>query len=188
MSLTDDLHNLRTASAAGGGDRVLAQPSPGEWCVGVFLDYGEHLRSWTDDSGEAHEARTGTARLASVEDSHGAGDPLAVRVLHLDYKVLRIELRDPALPEAEAVPPPSNPAPQPGSLVYVECTGERKNASGRGTYKAFRVKVADPTTDSAALVARVEAEDAPPAPPTARPAIAGGAMPADDIPFGAWWW
>ena len=188
MTLTDDLHNLRTASASTDGDRVLAQPSPGEWCVGVFLGYGQHVRTWTDDSGEAHEARTGTARLASVETKDGAGDPEAVRVLHLDYKVLRVELRDEALPEADAVPPPSNPAPQPGSLVYVECTGERTNASGRGTYKAFRVKVADPTPESAALVARVEARDTEPPAPAPRPAVGSGAMPADDIPFGPWGW
>jgi hypothetical protein len=183
MTLADDLHDLRTAGAAGGGDRVLAQPTPGEWCLGVFLGYAEHLRTWTDDAGQSHEARTSTARLASVETADGAGDPHAVRLLHLDYKVLRIELRDPALPEAEAVPAPGNPAPQPGSLVYVECTGERTNASGRGTYKAFRVKVADPTPDSTALVSAVEVQDSPPA---GRAALAGGAMPSDDIPFRAW--
>lgn len=185
MSLADDLHNLRTTSRhSTEGDRVLAQPSPGEWCVGVFVDYGHHVRTWADDAGESHEARTGTARLASVETKDGAGDPEAVRVLHLDYKVLRVELRDPALPEADAVPPPSNPAPQPGSLVYVECTGERTNASGRGTYKAFRVRVSDPTPESAALVARVRAHDTD-APPVAVPAVGGGAMPSDDIPFRA---
>lgn len=188
MSLADDLHNLRTtAKHSTEGDRVLAQPSPGEWCVGVFVGYGQHVRTWTDDGGEGHEARTSTARLASVETMDGAGDPEAVRVLHLDYKVLRVELRDPALPEADAVPPSSNPAPQPGSLVYVECTGERTNATGRGTYKAFRVKVGDPTPESAALVAAVEAHDAAPA-KVKRPAVVSGAMPTDDIPFAPWGW
>ncbi len=184
MSLTDDLHTLRTSThSTASGDRVLAQPSPGEWAVGVFLGYGTRVRTWTDDAGESHEAAASTARLVGVEVAEGGGAPEAERVLYLDYKVLRIELRDPALPADEAVPASRNPVPQPGSLLYVEYTGERTNASGRGTYKGFRVKVSAPTPESSALVARIEAQDIPPAP---RPATGSGAMPSDDIPFRAW--
>ena len=136
-----------------GADVVLMRPSPGDWVAGVVVGW---------DSREAPFGTVEVLNLCAVRTAEGPHPRDAVRRLDLDAAVLKRELGTDA----------ENGAPEVGTLIYVEALGER--TSGRGaTYRAFRVRRADPTPESlAGVAAALRATAAPEVPP-------GGS----DLPF-----
>jgi len=146
--LASALAGLQTEARADGTphDVVLMRPSPGDWVAGV-------VAGW--DSREAPFGTVEVLNLCAVRTADGPHPQDAVRRLDLDAAVLKRELGTDA----------EDGAPEVGTLVYVEALGER--TSGRGTtYRAFRVKRADPTPESlAGVAAALRATAAPEVPP-----------------------
>ena len=169
---------VKTAAESGSadyGNRILKQPASGDWCAGIFVGYGEDV--FVTEKGERRV--TTTCNLVNVRTHDGPCNPDEVRSLHLDYKVLRLELHDPNLPADQRTPAPRSTPPEVGSLIYVLCRGNGEAKAGRRAPRLFRVQVGDPTPDSRAAAEKAAASPGTPNPGPASPMASGD----DDIPF-----
>ena len=181
-SNTDDLLNQMRAEArseGGGGSRVLMNPEPGDFVMGVWSGVVER---------EAPFGTTHMVRLVQVTTNEGKADPEEERFIDCTPMVLQVEMLPADLrPSGRAADNRRNPEPELGSWVYAEFRGERTPKGGGKPYKSFAVKLREGDADTLSLAKRAEAGEFTASSPEANPGPAGRKADAgddSDIPFG----